>query len=249
MLLKSKICKMLPHSSEWFQARIGKLTGSRLGVFCAIKGLGDGAITYIKRKIAERLVGKSFEVPIDNFSTEWGRNNEPRALKEFQSWLERQLGKKIIMIRPSVIEYDELYSCTPDACVIVDEKLITDSNDTGYFVIPVEAKCLQIDGHMELLECESPADLKKSYSAYYWQMISQIQFTGALKGYFVAFHPELDGGLRIHVIEFRKAAMIEEFKLFNTRLEEARKLYNEKLVYYTNLKNKYNDRTAANSAA
>lgn len=235
MLLKSKICQMPPHSTAWFNARIGRLTGSRLGLFCAPKGIGDAGMTYIKRKVVERIREVNLDIPLDTFATEWGRINEPIGLKEFKIWLEAKLGHKIIWIRPSVIEQDELYSVTPDGCVIINEKLITDSNDTGYFVEPIELKALQIDGHLTLLRCQTPADLKKEYPIYYWQMISQIEFTGALKGYFVAFHPDFSGGMRLHVIEFRKALMTEEFKFFNTRLEQTRIIYKNELDYYTSL--------------
>lgn len=234
---------MPPHSDLWFKAREGRLTGSRLGVFCGAKGIGDGGMTYIRRKVAEKLAGKCFEVPLDNFSTEWGRVNEPIGLNEFKTYMESCLKQDIIMIQPSVIEYDDLYSCTPDACIITNTKLITDSDDTGYFVEPVELKCLQVDSHMDLLRCNNALDLKKSYPLYFWQTISETQFCGSLKGHFAAFNPDFTEGLRIHHIEFRKALLIEEFKLFNSRLEEARKIYHEELSYYQSLNTKYNERT------
>lgn len=234
MLLKSKIAKFAPHSKEWFDARIGMLTGSKVGVFCHAKGLGDTALTYIRRKVIERIEKRCFDTPIANFSTEWGRDQEPHALKAFRKWLEKKLGKDIIFIRPSVIQFDELFACTPDACVITNHKLITDANDTGYYVEPVEAKCLQVDGHLKLLRCITPHHLKEAYPDYFYQTVSQIEFTGALKGYFIAYNPEFTDWRRLHVIEFRKIDMLDDFKFFNTRKEEARILYNKEYDYYSN---------------
>jgi hypothetical protein len=248
MLLKSKISKMPPHSAEWFNARIGRLTGSKMGLLCKEKGIGKEGLSYIRKKAAEKVEGKNFDLPIDTFATDWGRNNEPLAIEEFKKWLEEKLGRKVILIKPSVIEYDELYSCTPDFCVITNEKLITDSNDTGYFVESGETKCFQLDAHLRLLECDTPEKLKEAFPDCYWQCIAEAEFTGSTTHWFVAFHPELQGGMRLHVIEFRKVLLRNDFKLFNDRRELARPIYNEKVTYFSNLKNRTNVRSNSTAA-
>lgn len=229
MLLKSRISKITPHSDEWFKSRIGRLTGSNIHVFCIEKGIGAGANTYLRRKAAERIEKKTFDPIIDTYATSWGNLHERAALDCFLKMIEEKTGQKQIHVNPSVIHYDDLFSCTPDMCLIPKIELVTNGADTAYHTEPVEAKCLQIDKHLEFLEISTPEELKKLEPKFYWQVISQIVFTDSLRGHFINFHPEMEGNMKLNHIEFKAMDLNKDIKFFKNRLEEARLLYWQKV--------------------
>ena len=62
-------------SPEWFAARLGKVTGSRIG---DVLSTGVGRDNYMAQLIVERLTGQPIEM-YSNSAMQWGTDTEPYA--------------------------------------------------------------------------------------------------------------------------------------------------------------------------
>lgn len=129
---------------SWFEARRGKITGSRLGDVYSVRG---------KRKIgfyeviAERLgLSADDESPMDR-----GVRLEPEALDAFEKETGKKLNRdKVLWMRDD----NESIAVSPDATIGVTEA--------------VEAKCLASARHIEaLLTGEIPDDYKYQRLQYF----------------------------------------------------------------------------------
>jgi hypothetical protein len=222
MLLKSKIAPFKPYSDEWFNSHEAMLTGSRINVFCGSKGLGDGAYTYIRQKIWKRLTGQGSEKNITTEEMLFGIENEPKSLEAFA-----KLNNIEFLVTDRTIIHDDLFSVTPDALWI--KAVLSDGN---YNAEPIETKSMQGVNHLAVLKCTKPEHLLSSMPQKFWQVISQIEWSGAMVGHFLAFNPNAPENIRLHHIPFRKIELIQHFKHFNKCCEEARGVFNSEMEYY-----------------
>lgn len=229
MLSIKKISTISPYSPEWFAHRRGYMTGSRISCICAPKGIGDGGYTYIRNKVSERITGVSTEKNINTEGTQHGIINEPIAIKEFQ-----QVHEIPMVITDKHIVFDDLYSVTPDGLLIRNEKLIYD--ETGEFINceTLESKSYMTPSvHMAHVECKTPSDIKSINPQLFYQVISQMHFADVTRGNALFFHPDFPktSKYRLGHVLFKKIDLVSDFKFFAGRLEEARKIYNEKLEF------------------
>lgn len=179
-----------------------------------IDDLTPGALTYIRRKVAERLTGWREE---ETFSrpTDWGNTYEPVAKQEFAEFL----GIKILDM-PFVM-YGEFCGGSPDG------KLETETH-------LVEFKCPYVPGnHLANFDLITPEDLLKEHADYYWQNIFNMCFTGVPKCYHVSFDPRQKGKLRMTHLELTLTPEIKDRAWF--KIKQAEQRFKEELLRFNSL--------------
>lgn len=218
MLHKSHISNIEIYSPQWNAVRLGRLTSSKMSVIMGEKPLTTGAMSYIHQKAGECITGQTLaedEGPIEDENTVWGLQTEPEALNQFG------LVKKIRYLVVQKVIYDPKgrTSSTPDALWIIDSSVL---KEDCYNVATVEVKCpRKYHRFFPLYACETPADIKKGYGGYYWQVIDQMSTCSAAVGYFVCYHPLFPPGRNMKIIEFRKIDLWADFALLEKRKEQA----------------------------
>lgn len=77
---------MEQRSEEWFQARLGKVTASRIADIMARTKTGYGAsrANYMAELVAEKLTGKKGE-SFSSSAMQWGTEQEPHARAAYES--------------------------------------------------------------------------------------------------------------------------------------------------------------------
>lgn len=155
---------------EWFAARLGKVTASRVSdVMAKIKTGGYGASRddYMAQLICERLTGTVAE-SFSNASMQWGTDTEPMARSHYEmvnGVLVDQVG---FVPHPNI----EMAGASPDG--IVGDGLI-------------EIKCPNTATHIETLIN------KKVPTKYIKQIQFQLRCTGKKWCDFISFDPRLKG--------------------------------------------------------
>jgi len=157
-------------SPEWFAARLGKVTASRVSdVMAKLKTGGYGASRddYMAQLICERLTGEVAE-SFTNSAMAWGTDTEPMARAHYEmvnSVLVDQVG---FIAHPDI----EMAGASPDGIV-------------GNGII--EIKCPNTSTHIDTL-------LNKKVPAKYIKQIQfQLRCTGKEWCDFVSFDPRLKG--------------------------------------------------------
>ena len=81
------VCEAEQRSPEWFQARLGRLTGSRAGDMLATIKTGEAAARRDLRTqlVVERLTSSVQEDGFINAAMQWGIDQEPAAFAAYQS--------------------------------------------------------------------------------------------------------------------------------------------------------------------
>lgn len=164
------------HSVEWINARLGRVTASRIADVTAKTRSGWAAsrTNYMAELLSERLTG----VPRDTFTNaamQWGTDMEPQARRmyEFMEGVEvRQVG---FAVHPVI----EMAGASPDGLV----------GDDGL----VEIKCPNTATHIDTL-LGSAIDGK-----YVKQMQWQMACAGRLWCDFVSFDPRLPERMQIYI--------------------------------------------------
>jgi len=234
MLPVSRISLIEPYTKEWFKNRFGKITSSLVSCLCPPKGIGDGGLTYIRNKVHEEITGQPSDRNIETEGTLWGMTYEPMAI---QYW--RSVTPQCVKHLPHQhIVFGERFASTPDDLVFMDEKLIFGNDpitkEETLNCETLEAKCYMTPAvHMEHVECKTPEQLKKINPKVYWQVISQIEWANVMRGRAIFFHPHYKDGhpYKMGEVIFKKTELREEFKFFNTRMQEAETLFNKFLNY------------------
>ena len=199
---------MEQRTEEWFAARLGKVTASRVADVLAKIKSGESASrkNYKMELVVQRLtnkVGESFT----NAAMEWGTEQEPFARMAYEAHTGTFVKEEGFVDHPTI----EGFGCSPDG--IVGEGLI-------------EIKCPNTATHIEtVLENKAP-------SKYIPQMQCQMACTGAKWCDFVSFDPRTPDDLQLFVIRVERddeyiAEMEKEVKLF---LQEVDDLHKQLLV-------------------
>lgn len=212
MLLKSKISNLEFGSEHWKQARISKMTASKASSLCKPRGI---SMSYIREKVGEAITRVPAEKEIDNDTTRHGILYEPEAIKKFGE----KMGIEFLVTQKMICNPESMFSATPD-CIWVKRE---NSDGLSYEVSCGEVKCFPTYSHyVEMAECETPEDVLKADDDVFWQIVAQMVECDCLVGYAIFYHPDFPedkGGLRI--IEFRKMALIDRFKFYMQRRNEA----------------------------
>lgn len=229
MLKKSKISNVKIHSDEWHRNRLAKFTSSEIHFL-----MGSGFYGYVRRKVGEELTGKSAKSEIDVEATRWGSFYEAEAV---QKWGKKQ-GYDFVIVQQLVCENPGYFGSTPDALVVTR----ISPDETEYEVETGEVKCPPTyDGYLLLFECDTPQQLKSAKKEYYWQVLDQMDNCEAIKGHFIAYHPDFKAGNMRHIV-FDKMQYIDsskgrEFPIYND-LKLLRQKKQEAVLEFEKLRDK-----------
>ena len=196
---------MEQRTEEWFSARLGKVTASRVADVLAKIKSGESASrkNYKMELVVQRLTGKQGE-SFTNAAMEWGTEQEPFARMAYEAHTGTFVKEEGFVDHPTI----EGFGCSPDG--IVGEGLI-------------EIKCPNTANHIEtVLENKVP-------SKYIPQMQCQMACTGAKWCDFVSFDPRVPEDLQLFVVRVERDqeyidAMEVEVKQF---LSEVLDLFNQ----------------------
>jgi len=173
-------------SPEWFAARLGKVTASRVADVIAKTKTGWGAsrANYMAELIAERLTGESAPA-FTNAAMQWGTEKEPDARAAYEFRTDADVVQVGFVNHPTVA----MSGASPDGLI----------GDDGL----VEIKCPNTSTHIDTLLGQSVP------SKYITQMQWQMACTGRAWCDFVSYDPRMPEAMRlfVHRVE-RDAAMI-----------------------------------------
>ena len=171
---------MEQRTEEWFSARLGKVTASRVADVLAKIKSGESASrkNYKMELVVQRLTGKQGE-SFTNAAMEWGTEQEPFARMAYEAHTGTFVKEEGFVDHPTI----EGFGCSPDG--IVGEGLI-------------EIKAPNTANHIEtVLENKVP-------SKYIPQMQCQMACTGAKWCDFVSFDPRLPEDLQLFVVRVER---------------------------------------------
>jgi putative phage-type endonuclease len=171
---------MEQRTEEWFSARLGKVTASRVADVLAKIKSGESASrkNYKMELVVQRLTGKAGE-SFTNAAMEWGTEQEPFARMAYEAHTGTFVKEEGFVDHPTI----EGFGCSPDG--IVGDGLI-------------EIKCPNTANHIEtVLENKAP-------SKYIPQMQCQMACTGAKWCDFVSFDPRVPEDLQLFVVRVER---------------------------------------------
>jgi len=166
----------LQRTDEWFQARIGKATASKVADIIARTKSGYGAsrANYRAALVSERLTGVSAE-GFTNAAMQWGTDMEPTARAAYEFMTGQTVDPVGFVVHPSIA----MSGASPDGLV----------GDAGQ----VEIKCPNTATHIEtLLSGTVPG---KYATQMHWQMAC----TGRQWCDFVSFDPRLPENMQVFI--------------------------------------------------
>ena len=201
---------MEQRTEEWFAARLGKVTASRVADVIAKTKSGYSASrdNYMAQLICERLTGQQGE-SFTNAAMQWGTETEPLARSAYEAYAE--MVEEVGFVQHPKIE---MAGASPDGLV-------------GLFGM-LEIKCPNTATHIDTLLTQTVPT--KYITQMQWQMrCCERQWCD-----FVSFDPRLPQELQLFVkrIEFDApyvAMLEEEVNLFLKELDD-------KVTKLTNLK-------------
>lgn len=177
-------------SDEWFAARLGKVTASRVADIIAKTKSGPAATraNYAAQLIAERLTGQKGE-SFSNAAMQWGVDKEPEARSAYTFRTDCDVVEIGFIDHPTIA----MTGASPDGLV----------GDDGM----VEFKCPNTATHLDTLQSETVP------TKYLTQM--QWQMACACRGWcdFVSYDPRLPEAMRLFIKRVpRDDAMISELE-------------------------------------
>jgi hypothetical protein len=189
---------------EWMRKRAGRITCSRFGDLIGEGRSKDAVFTqtgyaYLQLLVAERL-GSWYS--FSNSATQWGTNNEPIAIEEYQ----RLTGIDVDSTPFNFLEYNAFIGGTPDGLVHSDGT--------------IEVKCpFNPSVHIGTLLSKT---VPKEYE---WQVHGHMLVTDRKWCDFISYDPRIEGKQKIAIVRVeRDDAKIAFLK---SRLELAVKVMGE----------------------
>jgi len=176
-------------SEEWYAARLGKVTASRLSDVLATIKTGEAAAraNYRIELVAERLTGKSTP-GFTSAAMQWGVDCEPMARSAYETETGLIVTEVGFVDHPTI----EMTGASPDGLV----------GDDGL----IEIKCPDTKTHIETLTS------KKAPSKYIPQMQWQMACTGRQWVDFVSFDPRVPEHLMLEIIRVdRDQSLIDQY--------------------------------------
>jgi putative phage-type endonuclease len=176
---------------EWFAARLGNVTASRVADVIAKTKSGYSASreNYMAQLICERMTGTVAE-SYTNSAMQWGTETEPLARAAYESYADVLIDEVAYVKHPRI----ERAGASPDGL-------------TPQFGL-IEIKCPNTATHIDTLITEQVP------TKYITQMQWQMACTGRLWCDFVSFDPRLPNGLQLFVTQIERdeeyIAMLEE---------------------------------------
>ena len=168
--------QLLQGSTEWFAARLGLVTASRVADIVARTKSGYGAsrANYMAQLVAERLTGTAVDSFV-NGAMQWGKDQEANARAAYEFFTDNTVVEVGFVPHPTIA----LSGASPDGLV----------GDDGL----VELKCPNTATHIEtLLQGGIP-------SRYETQMLWQMACTGRAWCDLVSYDPRVPGEMSLFV--------------------------------------------------
>jgi putative phage-type endonuclease len=167
---------MIQGSPEWFAARCGKVTASRVADIVARTKSGPSAsrAQYEAQLIAERLTGV-VEQGFSNAAMQWGTEHEAEARAAYCFRHDMEVQECAFVIHPGIPEA----GASPDGLI----------GDDGL----VEIKCPTLATHIATLQTGTVPE------KYRTQMLWQMACTGREWCDFVSYDPRLPASMRLFV--------------------------------------------------
>jgi putative phage-type endonuclease len=168
-------------TEEWFKARLGKVTASRVAdVLAKTKtGVSASRANYLTELVVERLTNQQAEF-YTNEAMQWGTDTEPQARMAYEAHKKVLVDEVGFIDHPSIINF----GCSPDGLV----------GDDGL----IEIKCPNSKTAIETILAN------KAPSKYIPQMQTQMAVTGRAWCDFVSFDPRLPEDLQLFVIRVNR---------------------------------------------
>ena len=163
-------------SPEWFAARCGRVTASRMADVCARTKSGYGAAraNYMAELVVERLTGKPTE-GFTNAAMQWGTDQEPFARDAYSAKTGELVTEVGFVNHPRI----ENAGASPDGIV-----------GAGL----VEIKCPNTASHIEYLMSKEPPQ------KYYYQMQWQMACAMAEFCDWVSYDPRMPQELQLLIV-------------------------------------------------
>lgn len=161
---------------EWYAARLGRVTASRVADIMATTKSGYSAsrANYMAELICERLTGEPAE-KFSNAAMQWGTDTEPQARAAYAFMCDVEVLETGFVLHQTISDF----GASPDGFV----------GEDGL----VEIKCPNTATHIDTLLREAVP------SKYITQMQVQMACTGRLWCDFVSFDPRLPSDLQLWV--------------------------------------------------
>ena len=175
--------ELIQGSDEWFAARLGKITASRLNDLMKKTKYGESQyITRLRMELAiERITGKQANIVTMNKAMHDGVEREPDARKLFEAVTQKEVALCGSFNHP----YLPNTAASPDG-ILREENAI------------LEIKCPTAITHANNLLSES---MPKNYV---YQVQWQIACTESDYGYFASYHPDFPKPLNLKWLKVEK---------------------------------------------
>lgn len=173
--------EMVQREPEWFAARLGKATASRISDIVARtkSGYSTSRANYAAQLVCERMTGAKAE-SFTNAAMQWGVDNEADARAEYAFMTGATVEEVGFVDHPAVA----FAGASPDGLVGTDGM--------------VEIKCPISATHIDTLLNDTVAD------KYVVQMQWQMACTGRSYCDFVSYDPRLPEEMRLYVRRFHR---------------------------------------------
>lgn len=172
---------MEQRTEEWFAARLGKVTGSKVADVIARTKTGYSATraNYLAQLAIERMTGVQAD-SYTNAAMEWGTLQEPLARSEYESLTGNLVEEIGFVTHPEIV----MSGASPDGLV----------GNSGL----IEIKCPNSATHIEYIRGE------KAPSKYLPQMAFQMACTGRDWCDFMSFDPRMPEGLQVFLVRYHR---------------------------------------------
>ena len=196
--------ELVQGSEEWFKARLGVITASRLGDVMRKTKWGES--TYKERlrlELAiERITGKSASNVVMNQAMRDGVEREPDARTLFEAITGKEVALCGSFDHPTIPNT----SASPDG-LVRDESAV------------LEIKCPMASTHAKNLMSDT---MPKNYI---YQVQHQIQCTESDYAYFASYHPDFPPELRLKWVRVERddsvlESLNEEIRAFDASIED-----------------------------
>lgn len=217
-------------SLDWFRARLGNVTGSKVSDIMTTSRkkdevFGDTAKTYLKTLAFERTMNPDVinddeafqsyleEVNVTSKAMRIGTEREDDAVACFiDSFDEQYEVTEVSSCKHDTIPY---FAASPDR--------ILKDKQTGEIGI-LEVKCPTGGVHIGYKsEVKDAVSLKTVKKEYYWQMMAEMSCTGAKFGIFLSYNPY--SSYPVHVVYIERNE--EDIKLLEERVALANQYIDE----------------------
>lgn len=167
---------MIQRTSEWFEAKAGKVSASRINDLMAKTKSGYSASrqNYMSDLIVERLTGKKTE-GFTSYAMTVGTELEPEARSAYEIETFNIVNEIGIIKHPTI----EQALCSPDGLI----------GDDGM----IEIKCFQNANHLNTLLTE------EIEQKYIYQMQFQLMCSGRKWNDFCAYNPNFPEGMKLFI--------------------------------------------------